>query len=110
MSGKPPRQFTAGVGNLDVDEILDAADNTEGSERSTVEDVEVVSWLDDRSLDIGSDAPIGRPGQSGRIALPEDGLLLHASDDESIREGIELHEGEGETLVDDPDLAAVAEA
>lgn len=110
QAGNPPNAIDLAVIDVDEGDVLDAAAKVDGAERTEVDDVDVVRWLDDNEIEMDLDTPIGRvPGQAGRVAFV-DGLLATASNDTVMEDAIATAEGDGESLMDVEGIAAVAEA
>jgi len=111
QAGSPPDTTDLAVVDADEDDVLDAAAKVEGAERTDVDGVEVVRWLDDREVDQDLDTPIGRiPGVAGRVGFTDDGLLLTATSDEVAAAAIATAKGDEPSLMDVPAIADVADA
>lgn len=111
IAGQPPAEIHIAVGDDIDDAILTDTEALDGTERRTLADHDIVTWLDDNEMEPGSDIPFGpQPGWAGRLALPRDGVLVHTTADEPMEEALAGIDGDEPTLADDDDLLAVATA
>lgn len=112
-AGAPPEVYTAAVGTVSGERIAERAAKSKVGEDVTTRDVDgvnVVSWLDDDAMDVEKPHLLSKIGGSGRLATPDDSGLLYGRTDATIEALLGAYGGDGETLADDEDLLAVAEA
>ncbi|MGN6692588.1 MAG: DUF3352 domain-containing protein [Aquihabitans sp.] len=110
-AGNPPDAIDLAVVDADEADVLDAAGKVEGSKRTEVDGVDVVRWLDDHEVDADLDTPIGQvPGQAGRVAFIDGGLLATSTSDAVEAAAIATAKGDDPSLMDDEGIAAVADA
>lgn len=110
QAGNPPDTTDLAVVDADGGDVLDAAAEVDGAERTELEGVDVVRWLEDREIEPDLETPIGRvPGAAGRVAFV-DGVLITATSDEVEAEAIAATKGDGKSLMDVEGIADVADA
>lgn len=112
-AGAPPEVYTAAVGTVSGERIAErAAKSQVGDDVTTreVDGVDVVSWFGDNEMDPENPHALSQLGGSGRLAAPDDAALLYARTDASMEALLGAYHEDVESLADNADLLAVAEA
>lgn len=106
--GEPPNAVTIGIGP-DGGTVTDAALTFDGVTRREVAGTEIVSWLDDGEVDLTQTMPIGNlAGQAGRLAFPDDGVLVHTTNDADLERALAAIDGTSPSFTAHDDLVAIA--
>jgi hypothetical protein len=111
-AGSPPQVHQAARGDFDPDAIVETTLSgpvADDAEEVDVRDVPVLRWRDDFDVDFEQVNALSSTGAAGRLGLPDEHTLLYAGYDDGI-EGLVTAQQGGESLADDDDLVAVADA
>ncbi len=109
-AGEPPHQLMAATGDIDKNAVYDAfTQHVQNAERRTLGDEKIVSWLEDGKIRPGMRTPYSLIGESGRVAVLGN-ELAYARTDADMTGMVQAAHGETETLADNDDLAAAAQA
>jgi hypothetical protein len=112
-AGEPPEQLEVFVGEIVRDDVAAAVESDPiwSDELATAEhaDVEYWTWFDDGELDVERQSASRRLGQSLRIAVLDDGIVLSTRTTPTMEAALDVAAGDADSLADDEELGALAD-
>jgi hypothetical protein len=107
--------YYAFTGDFDPEAIEDAVTDDDNPfpievETDEVAGVEVYTWGEDDEIDPEAITPVRPLGRGGRMAVLGEHTILWAWQTEAMEDGIEAATGEADSLADNDELSALAEA